>query len=60
MVILANNTIERLMKYFGAERVSERSKEEMVNILEGIAKQITEKSIIYSKHAKRKTIKRRC
>jgi len=58
MVILAKNTIERLMKHFGADRIGDSAKEEMINVLESIAKDITEKAIEYAKHAKRKTIKK--
>lgn len=56
MAILASNTMERLMKHLGADRVSEKAKEEMVECLEKTAKQITEKSVTLSKHAKRKTV----
>lgn len=58
MVIIAKHTVERLMKYFGAERVSSDAEDEMIKILEEITKNITQKAAIYAKHAKRKTIKK--
>ncbi|MEM4260001.1 MAG: NFYB/HAP3 family transcription factor subunit [Candidatus Woesearchaeota archaeon] len=56
--ILPLMTVERIMKLNGAYRVSEDSKEELRDILEEKAAEITKKAIEYAKHAKRSTIKK--
>ena len=49
--------MEKLMKKAGADRVSDKSKAAMKNVLEDIAKQISARAVSYSKHAGRRTIK---
>ena len=46
------------MKAAGAQRVSEKAKEELREILEEIGGKISHQAIIFSKHAGRKTIKK--
>ncbi|MDN5358663.1 MAG: DNA-binding protein [Candidatus Diapherotrites archaeon] len=48
--------VDRLIRKAGAERVSDKAVEVLANILEDLAKQITEAAVQYARHAKRKTI----
>ena len=49
--------MERLMKAAGADRVSEDSKEELRDLLEDYAFEVSQKSLKFAIHAGRKTIK---
>ncbi len=49
--------MEKLLKQGGAERVSDKAKVALKNVLEDIANEIAAKSIKLAVHAGRKTIK---
>ena len=49
--------MEKLLKKAGAERVSESAKEELREVLENIAEKIGAKSVRFSRHSGRKTVK---
>ena len=49
--------MEKLMKNVGAERVSEDAKEELRNVLEDIAEEVSQNAIKLALHAGRKTVK---
>ncbi len=49
--------MEKLLKQGGAERVSDKSKVALKNVLEEIANEIAVKSIKLAVHAGRKTVK---
>ena len=49
-------TVERLIRKAGAERVSEDAAEALADILEEYASEVSQKAILLSKHAGRKTI----
>lgn len=49
--------MERLLKRAGAQRVSEKAKEELKEALESYAREVGENAIKYAKHAGRKTVK---
>ncbi len=48
--------VDRLIRKAGAERVSDEAVKVLANLLEDLAKQITEAAVQYARHAKRKTI----
>ncbi|MBT3463727.1 histone [archaeon] len=56
--IISLHSMEKIMKAAGAQRVSEKAKEELREILEEIGGKISHQAIIFSKHAGRKTIKK--
>jgi len=49
--------MEKLLKKAGALRVSDKAKEAFRDVLEEIGEEIGKKSIKFSEHSKRKTIK---
>lgn len=49
--------MEKLLKQGGAERVSDKAKVALKNVLEEIANEIAAKSIKFAIHAGRKTVK---
>jgi len=49
--------MEKILKNNGAERVSDKAKMAMKNVLEDMAEEIASKSIKLASHAGRKTIK---
>ncbi len=49
--------MEKILREAGAERVSDRAKTAMKEVVEGIATQMAENAVDYAKHAKRVTIK---
>jgi DNA-binding protein len=51
--------MEKIMKKAGAERVSEKAKAALKNVVEEIAEDISQRAIKLSMHAGRKTIKAR-
>lgn len=51
--------MEKILKQCGAERVSEKAKQEMKNVIEEIAEGIADRAIQLAKHAGRSTIKDR-
>ena len=55
--ILALATMEKFLKESGAIRVSTNAKEELKNILENYAKDISARAIKLANHSKRKTVK---
>ena len=54
---LSLSGMERLLKKAGAERVSNRAKEEFREIIEDYGEQIGKKAVLFANHSKRKTIK---
>tara|TARA_Y100000031_G_C8243653_1_gene396949 strand:- start:1021 stop:1227 length:207 start_codon:yes stop_codon:yes gene_type:complete len=55
--ILPLAAMERLLKKYGAERVSEDAKEELREVLEDVAEQVTQEAVKFAAHAHRKTIR---
>ena len=55
--ILALAGMEKLLKKVGAERVSDKGKEALREVLEEYAEKIGEKAIKFARHSGRKTIK---
>ncbi len=55
--ILSLTAMEKLLKKFGAPRVSDESKKALAEILEDYAEVICDKAIKIANHAKRKTVK---
>ncbi len=55
--ILSLTAMEKLLRKYGALRVSDEAKRALAEILEDHAEQISDKAIKIAKHAKRKTIK---
>jgi len=49
--------MEKILKQSGAERVSDKAKVALKNVIEDIGEQIASKSIKLANHAGRKTIK---
>ena len=49
--------MEKILKMSGAERVSDKAKVALKNVLEDIAEEIAENSVKLAVHAGRKTIK---
>ncbi len=49
--------MEKILKKAGAERVSDKAKEALKNVLEEEAEEIAESAIRLALHAKRKTIR---
>ena len=49
--------MEKVLKNSGAERVSDKAKEALKNIIEEKAERIAERAVRLATHAKRKTIK---
>ena len=49
--------MEKILKKAGAERVSDKAKEALKNVLEEEAEEIAESAIRLANHAKRKTIR---
>jgi len=54
---LSLSGMEKLLKKAGALRVSDKAKEAFRDVLEEIGEEIGKKSIKFSEHSKRKTIK---
>ena len=48
--------MEKILKNAGADRVSDKAKQVLKEVLEEYAKQLATKSITYAEHAKRRTI----
>ena len=48
---------ERIMKKAGAKRISDKAKKTLVELLEEIGIQISERALMLANHAKRKTVK---
>lgn len=55
--ILPLAAMEKLLKHCGAERVSDKAKAALKNVLEEKAEEIASRAIKYALHAGRKTIK---
>jgi len=55
--ILSLLGMEKLLKRAGAQRVGEDAKQELLEALERYADQLAAKSVSYSVHAKRRTVK---
>ena len=51
--------INRIIRNAGAHRVSKDASLELVNYLEGISKRASRKAVRYTKHARRKTVRRK-
>jgi histone H3/H4 len=51
--------MERILKLAGAERVSDKSKAALKEVLEGIAEEMSSKAVQLAHHAGRKTVKAR-
>lgn len=51
-------SVEKLMKKYGAQRVSDEAKKEMIKILEEYLYELSNKSSRIALHSNRKTIKR--
>lgn len=49
--------MEKILKQSGAERVSDKSKAALKEVLEGIAEGIAANAVKFAKHAGRKTVK---
>ena len=49
--------MEKVLKSVGAERVSDKAKVALKNVLEDIAEEIAENAVRYAVHAGRKTVK---
>jgi len=49
--------MEQIMRNSGAERVSDKAKEALKDIIEDIAAEIAEKSVRLAQHSGRKTVK---
>jgi histone H3/H4 len=54
--MLPCHTVGKMMKSFGAQRVSYDAKEALSGYLEGIAEKTVKNATRYAAHAKRKTI----
>ena len=54
---LGVSAMYRILKKAGAERVSDKSADELRRVLEDIATEIAKNSVNMSKHAGRKTVK---
>lgn len=55
--ILPLAAMEKLLKKYGAARVSEGAKEALSEVLEEIGKELGEKAIRFAQHSGRKTVK---
>ena len=49
--------MEKVLKHCGAERVSDKAKVALKNVIEDIAEDIASKAVRFSVHAGRKTVK---
>jgi histone H3/H4 len=49
--------MEKILKLSGAERVSDKSKAALKEVLEDIASEIAENAVKFAQHAGRKTVK---
>jgi len=56
---IARHTISRVMKNFGAERVSETAADEMAGLTESYIRRITETASKIAKHSGRVTVKKK-
>lgn len=56
MASISMRSAEQILRDCGAKRVSVEACEALKNYLENIAKKIGKKAVIYSKHAKRRTL----
>ena len=50
--------MERLFKKYGAERISESAKLELLRVLEAEGLRVSKDALLFSQHAGRKTIKK--
>ena len=55
--VLANATMEKLLKKAGAFRVSDSAKEALKEVLEAYAEMVGHKAVRLAKHSGRKTVK---
>ena len=55
--IISLSSMEKLLKKYGAPRVSEDAKQALSEALEEVGKKIGEKSLSFANHSCRKTIK---